>query len=188
MLLSLTCALFITKIWIGPSACSDWSKSHVLCIRNHMISSAIWNKKPRANFSKTNKIVSAICVLWKIYKCLFIPNCKRKIMWLLINNICEKMSRWLRRRNARVSRNQENIAPSIARTIAPSSACVWFENKRFDWPSVSFSDHWPIRMLGCFLFLNWINSFLHCLKKNCIALDESKWRNVFMYIWSEYKT
>ena len=84
--------------------------------------------------------------LWKIYKCLFLPNCTRKIMWLLINNINEKISRWLSRRNARVSRNQGKIAPSIA----PSKACAWFENKRFDWPSVSFSDHWPIRMFGLF--------------------------------------
>ena len=30
--------------------------------------------------------------LWslKIYKCLFLPNCTRKIMWLLINDIHEK--------------------------------------------------------------------------------------------------
>ena len=30
---------------------------------------------------------SAICSLWKIYECLFIPNCTRKIIWLLVNNI-----------------------------------------------------------------------------------------------------
>ena len=66
-------------------------------IWNHLItytffSSAIWNKQARVNFSKTNKSArarraSALCGLWKIYKCLFIPNCTRKIMWLLINNI-----------------------------------------------------------------------------------------------------
>ena len=88
----------------------------------------------------------AICDLSKIYKCLLIPNCTRKIMWLLINNIYEKISRWLSRRNARVSRNQEKIAL----TIAPSRACAWFENRRFHWPSVSFSDHRRIRMLGLF--------------------------------------
>ena len=111
----------------------------LICIGNHMISSAICNKQARGNFSKTNKIArvrraSAICGLWKIYKCSFIPNCTKKIMWLLINNICEKISRWLSRSNARVSRNQGKIAPSIA----PSRGCAWFENKRFDWPSVSF--------------------------------------------------
>ena len=45
-------------------------------------------------------------------------------MWLLFNNIHEKISRWLSRRNARVSRNQGKIAP----WIAPSRGCTWFEN------------------------------------------------------------
>ena len=34
---------------------------------------------------------SAICSLWKICECLFIPNCTRKIIWLLVNtsdNFC----------------------------------------------------------------------------------------------------
>ena len=52
---------------------------------------------------------------------------------LLINNMYEKNLRWLSRRNARVSHNQGKIAPS--------RACAWFENKIFDWSSVSFSDH-----------------------------------------------
>ena len=26
-------------------------------------------------------------VVWKIYECLFIPNCVREIIWLLVNNI-----------------------------------------------------------------------------------------------------
>ena len=38
----------------------------------------------------------------------------------------------------------------VTPSIAPSRACAWFENKRFDWPSVSFFDHWPIRLLGLF--------------------------------------
>jgi len=83
-------------------------------------------------------------VATKMYKCLFIPNCTRKIMWLLINNIYEKISRLLSRRKSCVSRNQGKTAPSIA----PSRVCAWFENKRFDWPSVSFSDQWQLRMLG----------------------------------------
>ena len=29
--------------------------------------------------------------VWKICQCLFIPNCTRRIMWLLINNIHVKM-------------------------------------------------------------------------------------------------
>ena len=97
-------------------------------------------------------------------------------MWLLINNIHEEISRWLSRRNPRVSHNEGKIRPS--------RVCAWFESKRFDWLSLSFFDHWPIRMLGfiCFLILYWINSFLHCFKKNCTALNQSEWRNFFMYI------
>ena len=60
-----------------------------------MISSAIWNKYARVNFSKTNKSAQAcrastLCGLWKIYRRLFIPNCMRKIMWLPIINIHKK--------------------------------------------------------------------------------------------------
>ena len=63
-----------------------------------MISSAIWDKSAQLNFLKTNKIArarraSAICGLWKIYECWFIPNCPRKIMWLLVYNILAKI--WL---------------------------------------------------------------------------------------------
>ena len=38
--------------------------------------------------------------------------------------------------------------------------------------------------LICFLFLHWINSFLHCFQKNCTALNQSTWRNFFIYITS----
>ena len=34
---------------------------------------------------------SSVCGLWKINKCLFIPNCTRKIMWLRVNNIHGKI-------------------------------------------------------------------------------------------------
>ena len=58
-----------------------------------MISSAIWDKSTRVNFSKTNKIVrarraSAICSLLKIYECGFIQICTRKSCdYLLIIHI-----------------------------------------------------------------------------------------------------
>ena len=63
---------------------------------NRMISSVIWDKSAQVNFLKTNKIArarraSAICGLWKIYECWFIPNCPRKIMWLLVNNVLAKI-------------------------------------------------------------------------------------------------
>ena len=111
--------------------------------------------------------MSAICGLWKIYKCLFIPNCTRKIMWLLINNIYEKIARWLSRRNA------------------PSRACAWFENKRFDWPTVIIyqslindQSDW----LVCFLFLHWINSFLHCFWKETALLLTNQNGDIFSCI------
>ena len=95
--------------------------------------------------------------------------------------IDEKISRWLSRRNAHVSRNQGKIAPS--------RVCAWFENKRFDWPSVSFS-------FATFLSINLISSFctnfvFSALKKFQVfalfgikwhALSQSAWRNLCMYI------
>ena len=74
--------------------------------------------------------------------------------------IDEKSSRWLSRRNARVSGNQGKIAP----WIAPSGACAWFENKRFDWPSVSFS-------FATLLSINLISSF--CTQFQLSALISS---------------
>ena len=67
------------------------------CIGNHMISSAIWDKSARLNFSRANQFaqacrVSAICSLWKIYEYWFIPNWTRKIMWLFVNNKHKKTS------------------------------------------------------------------------------------------------
>ena len=43
-------------------------RTSLVCIGNHMISSAIWDKSARVNFSKTNQIArarraSAICSL-----------------------------------------------------------------------------------------------------------------------------
>ena len=40
--------------------------------------------------------------------------------------------------------------------------------------------------LGCYLFLHWINYFNSALfeKKNCTAVNQSEWRNFFMYIIS----
>ena len=67
-----------------------------------MISSAIWNKEARVNFSKTNKIAQPVNV-----------------------NIHEKNARWLSRRNARVSRNQGKIAPSRVRAESKRFDWSW---------------------------------------------------------------
>ena len=37
------------------------------------------------------------------------------------------------------------------------------------------------KCLVCYLFLHWINSFLHCFQKNCTALNQSEWI-LFVYI------
>ena len=120
--------------------------------------------------------MSAIWSLWKIYKSLFIPNCKSKIMWLLINNIHEKISRWLSRRNARVSRNQEKLRHQLRHPGIHLKAKDLIGHL---WVSLIIDQS---ERLVCFLFLHWINSFLHCLKKHCTALIQSEWKNFFMYI------
>ena len=60
------------------------------------------DKLAKVNFSKTNPIAqsctssaSAICALWKIYECWFIPNCTRKILWLLANSSHVHAKIWL---------------------------------------------------------------------------------------------
>ena len=74
------------------------------------------------------------------------------------------------------------IRENYAINCAIQGACAWFENKRLDWPSVSFFDHWPIRMLGLFLLFALNYLFCTVFEKNCTALNQSKWRNFFMYI------
>ena len=58
-------------------------KLRKVCIGNHMISSAIWDKLARVNISKTNQIgqarrVSAICSLLKNLRVLIYPKLHEK--------------------------------------------------------------------------------------------------------------
>ena len=118
-------------------------------------------------------ISSAICGLWKIYKCLFIPNCTRKIMWLLINNIHEKIS---------CMHVYHAIRETLCHQLRHPGRALDLKTKDLIghlWVSLIIDQS---ECLVCFLFLHWINSFLHCLKKNCTALNQSQWRNFFMYI------
>ena len=105
------------------------------------------------------------------------PNCSRKIMWLLIHNIHEKVLRWLNRRNARVSRNRE--------TITPSRAQAWFESKRFDWPSVSFL--WSLTNQNAWFVTSFFKKKKK-KKKNCTALNLSQWRNFSRIIIRYHKS
>ena len=36
-----------------------------------------------------------------------------------------------------------------------------------------------LEYLDCYLFLRWVNSFLHCLQKNCTVLSQSESSNFF---------
>ena len=87
--------------------------------------------------------------------------------------IDEKISRWLSRRNARVSRNEVKIAP----WIAPSRACSWFWKQKIwlaiceflfrDFPVNQFNFkflHSISTFCSNFVFLHSKNfKFLHCL-------------------------
>lgn len=66
--------------------CDNWTERSAIFFGNHMISSAVWDKSTRVNFSRVHQISS----LWKIYECWFIPNCTKKIMWSLVINIHAK--------------------------------------------------------------------------------------------------
>ena len=54
----------------------------------------------------------------------------------------------------RITQSGKDCAMNCAR------ACSWFENKRFDWPSVSFS-------FVTFLSINLISTFLHSISTFC---------------------
>ena len=116
----------------------------------------------------------------KIYKSLFIPNCTRKIMW-------SRTYYWYTWKNFKMVKQKERMritqSGKITPSIALSRASAWSESKRFDWPCVSLFDHWPTPMLGLLPLFALKNSFLHCFEKTkCTALNQSEWRNVFMYI------
>ena len=84
-------------------------------------------------------------------------------MWLLINNIHEKIWRWFKpKKRKRTDAIREKLCHQLRHPV-------------------SFFNRWPIRMLGLFPLFHWSNSFLHCYKKNCTALNQSEWRN-FSYI------
>ena len=132
---------------------------------------------------------------WKTHKCKLIPNWTRKTAWLPINNIHRKIcvkdvlifadfelsSQFCARAKPQViliiTQSRKNCA-----IIAPSRARSWFENKRFDWLSVNFFVHWPIRMLLYYLFCIQLPLFCTVLRKKCTVLSQSESSNFFMYI------
>ena len=89
-------ASFVISLWWKFVQVITWFRVH------------FWINKHEWIFQRLTKFG----VFWKIYKC-FIPNCTRKIMWLLINNTHEKTSRRLTKRNARVLLNHHDYAINI---------------------------------------------------------------------------
>ena len=153
-----------------------------VCIGNHTVSSSIWKPFAWVSFSKSWNCMSRFgeCnfAFWKTHKCKLIPNWMRKTIWLPINDTHEKicvMDVWNFTDSELSSQFCVRAKPQViliimqsrkkCAIIEPSRACAWFENKRFDWLSVNFFVHWPIRMLALLPFLHSITSFLHCVKE-----------------------
>ena len=63
-------------IYLNQSELSNFFM-YIICIGNHMIFLVQFGINKHAQF----------VVFEKINKCLFVPNCTRKIMWLRVNNI-----------------------------------------------------------------------------------------------------
>ena len=138
------------------------------------------------SFSKswncTSRFGECNFAFWKTHKCKLIPSWTRKTVWLPLNNIHQQIcvkdvlnftdselsSQFCARSKPQViliiTQSTKNCA-----IIAPSRARAWFENKRFDWLSVNFFVHWPIRMLALlpFFAFNYLFS-AQCLGKTAL--------------------
>ena len=79
------------------------------------------------------------------------------------------------KKRMRITQSGKNCAKN-----APSRARAWFENKRFDWLSVNFFVHWPVRMLALLPFFAF--NYVELCWKNCIVLSQSESSNFFMHI------
>ena len=118
-------------------------------------------------------------VFEKIYQCLFISNCMRKIMWLLINNMYEK----IRDGYAEEMHAYHAIREKLHHKIASSKVHAWFESKRFDCfsqkPHYLLASHNPefrcVICTGITLFA----LVLHILHS---FLSQSELSNFFVYI------
>ena len=100
---------------------------------------------------------------------------KKKIKWLLINNIHEKFRDGLAEETHTCHAIREKLRhPGSALDLKAKDLIGHL------WVSLIIDQS---ECLVCFLFLHWINSFLHCFnKKYCTALNQSEWRIFFMYI------
>ena len=130
-------------------------------------------KRLKTNKTARARRASAIWGLWKIYKCLFIPNCTRKIMSLLINNIYEKVLRCLSRR-----KQKKNCAIQGVRLIWKQK--IWLAICEF------LFREFCVNQFNFNLFaLNF--NFLHCLGLLTCSQPKSmvKFLHVYYYISSK---
>ena len=134
-----------------------------------MISVHFWINKHEWIFQRLTKLYEPVGrvqfgVFRKIYKC-FIPNCTRKIMWLLNNNIHEKTSRRLSRRNARVSLSHHDYAIIINCAIQGVRLIwkqkIWLAICQFLW-SLTNQNAWFVNSFCTELTLHCFKKKLHC--------------------------
>ena len=129
-----------------------------------MILSAIWNEISTSKIfqrrPKLHKPVGRVqfVVFEKIYKCLFIPNCTRKIMWLLINNIHEKIrDGWAEETYAYHAIGKKLRHPGRVLDLKTKDLIGYL------WTSLFINQS---ECLLYYLVLHSTTSFLHCIKEN----------------------
>ena len=118
-------------------------------------------------------------VFEKIYECLFVPNCTRKIIWLPVNNRHEKISPcWLMKRFrdgwAEGTHVYHAIREKLRHQLRHPGRALDLKSKYLIghlWVALSRLSCQSIQFQAFALFrINWQ------------ALSQSAWRNFFMYI------
>ena len=119
----------------------------------HMIPNAILNKWVQSLKGERN--------LWslKIYNCSFIPNCTRKIMWLLVNNIRTKIS-------------SELLFICCPSANAPPT-CIWVVSKMTS--LIDIHVH-MFRIKTCEKYISLKRASLQITKQNFKSMLKEVWR------------
>lgn len=81
--------IYSWKLKLKSQGCWDYDEELLVKVITSFCH-AVWNKSAGVNFSiQTAQAyrANAIFSLWKVHECWYIPNCLRKIMWLLVNDI-----------------------------------------------------------------------------------------------------
>ena len=122
-------------------------------------------------------------VFEKFTSAYLFPNCTRKILWLLINNIHKKF------RNGKTEethvyhaiREKYTINCAIQGVRLIWKQKIWLAICKFLW-SLTNQNAWFVPS-----FCTELTLFCTVFEKHCTALNQSKWRNFFMYIISDLK-